>query len=252
MRLISWNVNGLRSCLGKGLLDFIKNDRADVYCLQETRISAEGEEIDWPAGYRVYWNHAEKKGYAGTLLLTRQKPVQVWTGIGLAEADREGRVLTAEFDDFYLVNAYVPNSQRELSRLSFRQHQWDPALLAYLRELERAKPVVIGGDFNVAHQEIDLANPSSNRRNAGFTDEERAGFSRYLEHGFIDTFREFEKAGGHYTWWSFRFHARARNIGWRLDYFLISSCLRPRLQKAFILPGVTGSDHCPAGMELEG
>ena len=249
MKLISWNVNGLRAVLRKNFLAYLAEENPDILCLQETKCTPEQVEQLWPAHYTTYWNTAEKKGYSGTALFTKTRPLNVTRGIDHADHDREGRVLTAEFPDFYLVNVYVPNSQRELTRLAYRQ-QWDRDFLAYLTQLERTKPVVWCGDLNVAHTEIDLANPKANMKNHGFTPEERAGFSANLAAGFIDTFREFEPAGGHYTWWSQMNGARARNIGWRLDYFLLSAKLRPRLHKAFIRPAVLGSDHCPVGITL--
>jgi exodeoxyribonuclease-3 len=211
--------------------------------------SADQVEQLWPAPYLTHWNSAEKKGYSGTAIFTRTKPLKVTTGIGHDEHDREGRVLTAEFPDFHLVNVYVPNSQRELTRLPYRQ-QWDRDFLAYLKKLEKKKPVIFCGDLNVAHTEIDLANPKANVKNHGFTPEERAGFGTFVQSGFLDTFREFEKAGGHYTWWSPMGGARSRNVGWRIDYFLVSAALRPRLKRAFIQPQVMDSDHCPVGIEL--
>lgn len=247
--MISWNVNGLRAVLRKNFLDYLGAEKPDVLCLQETKAEPNDVEQLWPAHYRTYWNSAEKKGYSGTVIFTRTEPIHVTTGIGKAEHDKEGRVVTAEYGDFFLVNVYVPNSQRELTRLAYRQ-QWDRDFLAHLKKLEKKKPVIFCGDLNVAHTEIDLANPKANVKNHGFTPEERAGFSTFVRSGFIDTFREFEKGGGHYTWWSVFANARARNIGWRLDYFLISTALRPRLKRAFIQPKVEGSDHCPVGIEL--
>jgi exodeoxyribonuclease-3 len=249
VKLISWNVNGLRSVLRKGFLDYLNQEKPHIVCLQETRCEPDEVEQLWPATYTTYWNCAEKKGYSGTAIFTRTRPLNVTTGMGKPEHDREGRVLTAEFEEFSLVNVYVPNSQRELTRLAYRQ-QWDAALLRYLRKLERRKPVIWCGDLNVAHTELDLANPRANVRNHGFTPEERAGFSAFVKAGFVDTFREFEQGGGHYTWWSQMPGVRARNIGWRIDYFLISAALRPRLKQAFIRPRVMGSDHCPVGIAL--
>jgi exodeoxyribonuclease-3 len=250
VKLISWNVNGLRAVLRKNFLDYLAGERPDVLCLQETKCTPDDVEQLWPAAYTTYWNSAEKKGYAGTAIFTRQRPLQISTGIGRAAHDREGRVLTAEFADFFLVNVYVPNSQRELTRLAYRQ-EWDRDFLRHLKQLERKKPVVFCGDLNVAHTELDLANPKANGHNHGFTPEERAGFSALVKAGFVDTFREFEPGGGHYTWWSPMRGARRRNVGWRIDYFLISAGLRPRLQQAFIRAEVPGSDHCPVGIELE-
>ncbi len=251
MKLISWNVNGIRASAKKGLLEFMKKSRADVICLQETKATPDDlAHLAWPKGYEVFWNSAEKKGYSGTAVFTRVKPKKVSYGIGSADHDREGRVITAEFDDFILVNVYQPNSQRGLTRLEYRTGSWDAAFLVYLRKLNRRKPVVFCGDLNVAHAEIDLTNPKTNRRNAGFTEEERTNFSRLLAAGFVDTFREFEKGGGHYTWWSQMSDCRARNIGWRVDYFVAAEQLRPALKRAWILPKVMGSDHCPVGLEL--
>ena len=249
MKLISWNVNGLRAVLRKNFLEYLTRESPDVLCVQETKASAAYVEPLWSSEYAAHWNSAEKKGYSGTAIFTRVPPLQVTHGIGMAEHDREGRVLTAEYPGFFLVNVYVPNSQRELTRLPYRM-AWDRAFLAYLTHLGRTKPVVFCGDLNVAHTEIDLANPKANVRNHGFTAEERAGFTSMIEAGFIDTFREFEKGGGHYTWWSPMAGARARNVGWRLDYFLIQGDLRKRLKKAFIRPEVPGSDHCPVGIEI--
>ena len=249
MKIISWNVNGLRAVLRKNFLAYLAEENPDILCLQETKCTPDQVEQLWPTHYTTYWNTAEKKGYSGTALFTKTRPLNVTCGIAHADHDREGRVLTAEFPDFYLVNVYVPNSKRELTRLAYRQ-QWDRDFLAYLKNLERTKPVIACGDLNVAHTEIDLANPKANMKNHGFTPEERAGFSAHLAAGFIDTFREFEPAGGHYTWWSPLSGARARNIGWRIDYFLLSAQLRPRLQQAFIRPAVLGSDHCPVGIKL--
>jgi exodeoxyribonuclease-3 len=244
LKIVSWNVNGLRACINKGFLDFVNEVDADVLCLQEVRALPRQVEVDLP-GYTMHWNPALKKGYSGTAILTRQRPLAVFPGLGEADLDTEGRVLTAEFAEFFLVTVYTPNVQRELTRLEYRAKQWDPTFLKFVRNLEKKKPVVFCGDLNVSHQEIDLANPRSNRGNAGFTDEERAGFDRILKAGFLDTFREFEKGGGHYTWWSNRKGVRERNIGWRIDYFLISGVLRPRLREAAILDKVLGSDHCP-------
>jgi exodeoxyribonuclease III len=249
VKLISWNVNGLRAVLRKNFLDYLAAEAPDVLCLQETKCAATDVDQLWPAPYRVHWNSAEKKGYSGTAIFSRTAPLHVTQGIGMAEHDREGRVLTAEFPGFYLVNVYVPNSQRELTRLPYRQ-QWDRDFLAYLKGLERRKPVVFCGDLNVAHTELDLANPKANVKNHGFTPEERAGFGAFVAAGFADTFREFERGGGHYTWWSPMGGARARNVGWRIDYFLVSAALRPRLRRAYIQPHITGSDHCPVGLEL--
>jgi len=249
MKLISWNVNGIRSVLGKGFPDFVTAAGADVICLQEVKARREqvGAVFD---GYEVLWNAAERPGYSGTAILTKVAPLDVRLGIGCDEHDSEGRVITAEFADFFLVNVYVPNSGRELLRLNYRVTAWGPEFLKFLKELEKRKPVVFCGDLNVAHKEIDLARPKANGKNAGFTAEERASFDSYIAAGFLDTFRELETKGGHYTWWSYMGGARAKNVGWRIDYFCMSPVLRPRLQEAFIWPHVPGSDHCPVGVVL--
>ena len=252
MKIVSWNVNGIRAALKKGLLGFIKGSRADVICLQETKAHpGDIQHVEWPKGYEILWNSAEKKGYSGTAVLTRVKPMCVANGIGSPEHDKEGRVLAVEFPDFWLVNVYQPNSQRGLARLGYRVGRWDPAFRKYLKRLQsKGKPAVFCGDLNVAHQEIDLANPKSNRRNAGFTDEERTSFATLLGDGFVDTFRCFEAGPGHYTWWSQMGDCRARNVGWRVDYFIAAGALRPALKRAWISPEVMGSDHCPVGLEL--
>ncbi len=249
MKFISWNVNGIRSVLKKGALDLLAAEKPDVICFQETKAHPDNVEAFWPE-YSAHWNWAEKKGYSGVLTLSKTKPLNVTRGIGAAEHDREGRVLTTEFADFFLVNVYVPNSKRELTRLPYRQ-QWDRDFLGYLKGLEKTKPVIWCGDLNVAHTEIDLARPKGNEKNHGFTPEERAGFSAFVAAGFVDAFREFEKAGGHYTWWSQMSGARSRNIGWRIDYFLCSAALKSRLKSATIYPHIVGSDHCPVGLELK-
>ena len=250
MKLISWNVNGIRSILKKGFLDFVKKENPDIFCLQETR--AESSEVDLNLSqYHTHWNSSRvKSGYAGTAIFTKVKPQGVAQGMGVAEHDGEGRVLVAEFDKFYLVNVYTPNSKRDLSRLDYRQ-KWDLDFLKFLKKLEATKPVVFCGDLNVAHKEIDLTHPESNHKNHGFTDEERSGFEHLVKNGFLDTFREFYDEGSHYTWWSQMNNCRKRNIGWRIDYFLISESLRPALKDAKILPNVMGSDHCPVSIELE-
>jgi exodeoxyribonuclease-3 len=251
LRLLSWNVNGIRSVCEKGFLQWLERENADIICLQETKARPEQlTHIEFPGEYERFWNSAEKPGYSGTGIFTKQAPLSVSYGIKHEAHDREGRVITAEYESFYLVNVYVPNSKRDLSRLDYRQG-WDRDFLAYLKDLERSKPVVWCGDLNVAHTEIDLARPKGNEKNHGFTPEERAGFDGFVNAGFIDTFREFEKSGGHYTWWSTMGGARARNIGWRIDYFLISPALRPALKEAFIQPDMRGSDHCPLGIVLE-
>jgi exodeoxyribonuclease III len=250
VKIISWNVNGLRAVLRKNFLDYLNAESPDILCLQETKATPDDVEQLWPAHYTTYWNSAVKKGYSGTVIFTRTRPLTVTNGMKMPEHDNEGRILTAEYPDFFLVNVYVPNSKRELERLPYRQ-QWDRDFLRYLKKLERKKPVIFCGDLNVAHTEIDLANPKANVRNHGFTVEERAGFTAFVEAGFIDSFRQFETAGGHYTWWSPMSGARARNVGWRIDYFLLSAALRPRLKRAFIQPQILGSDHCPVGVEIE-
>lgn len=249
MKMISWNVNGLRACVTKGFEDFFRDIDADVFCLQETKLQ-EGQ-IDFaPEGYYSYWNYAEKKGYSGTAIFTKQEPLSVQYGIGIEEHDKEGRVITLEFEDFYMITVYTPNSQNELARLPYRM-QWETDFLLYLKKLEETKPVIFCGDLNVAHKEIDLKNPKTNRKNAGFTDEERQKFSELLEAGFIDTFRYFyPDAEGIYSWWSYRFSARAKNAGWRIDYFCVSECLKDRLVDAKIFTEVMGSDHCPIQLEL--
>ncbi len=252
MRIISWNVNGVRAAHRKGLLDYIKASDADVYCLQETKAHpGDVQHVEWPRGYEIHWYSAEKKGYSGTAVLTRVRPLAVKTGIGSPAHDREGRVLAVEFADFWLVDVYQPNSQRGLTRLDYRVGEWDPAFRRYLKRLEsKGKPAVFCGDLNVAHQDIDLANPKTNKRNAGFTDEERGSFTKLLDSGFVDTFRSFNKDGGHYSWWSQMGDCRARNIGWRVDYFVASEKLVPALKGAWISPEVMGSDHCPVGLEI--
>jgi len=250
MKLISWNVNGLRAVLKRNFLEFLAAEQPDILCLQETRCGPDHVEQLWPGHYTTYWNCAEKLGYSGTAIFTKPRPLKVTPHLGLAAHDREGRVLTAEYPDFFLVNVYVPNSRRELERLPYRQ-QWDADFLKFLKKLEKKKPVIFCGDLNVAHTEIDLAHPKANVRNHGFTIEERNGFTAFISAGFVDTFREFERGGGHYSWWSQMSGARARNIGWRIDYVLISQSLRPRLKGAFLRPHILGSDHCPVGVELE-
>lgn len=249
MKLVSWNVNGLRACCEKGFRESFAALNADAVCLQETKLQAGQIDLQFD-GYESFWNYADKKGYSGTAIFTRVKPLSVSYGLGIDLHDHEGRVITAEYDDFYLVTAYVPNSQDELRRLDYRM-QWDRDLLAYLKGLEQRKPVVLCGDLNVAHREIDLKNPKSNRRNAGFTDEERAGFQSMLDAGFVDTFRHFyPDQEGIYSWWSYRFRAREKNAGWRIDYFVASEALRPRLVSACIHTEIYGSDHCPVEVEI--
>jgi exodeoxyribonuclease-3 len=249
MKIVSWNVNGIRSVLKKGFLDFIETCHPDILCLQETKMGKDEVQIQLD-GYHQYWNSAQKKGYSGTCVFTKIKPINVQNGILDAQHDNEGRTITVEFDKFYLVNVYVPNSKRDLSRLEYRSKLWDIDFLKYLKNLEQKKPVIFCGDLNVAHQEIDLSFPKANTKNHGFTPEERAGFDKIIEAGFIDTFREFEKEGGHFTWWSQFNKCRERNIGWRIDYFLISKSLRSNLKKSYILHDIKGSDHCPVAIEI--
>lgn len=251
MKLISWNVNGLRACMGKGFLDFVAAENPDMLCLQETKMQ-QGQ-ADVPVdGYHEYWCSAEKKGYSGTALFTKTEPLTVSYNLGIDEHDHEGRVITAEYPEFYLVTVYVPNSQDGLKRLDYRM-QWENAFRAYVKKLDETKPVVICGDMNVAHQEIDLKNPKTNRKNAGFTDEERAKMSELLGAGFVDTWRHFyPDAEGVYSWWSYRFKAREKNAGWRIDYFIVSERFVGRVKAARILTDVFGSDHCPVAIEIEG
>ena len=244
LKFISWNVNGIRACVQKGFLDIFKELDADIFCLQETKMQAGQLDLDLP-GYHQYWNYAVKKGYSGTAIFTKKEPLSVAYGIGIEEHDQEGRVITLEFDDFYFITVYTPNSQNELARLPYRM-KWEEDFLAYLKKLEEKKPVIFCGDLNVAHKEIDLKNPKTNRKNAGFTDEEREKFSVLLENGFIDTFRYYyPDQEGIYSWWSYRFKAREKNAGWRIDYFVVSECLKDRLVDAKIHTEVFGSDHCP-------
>ncbi len=251
IKIISWNVNGIRSVLKKGFLGTVKKEKPDILCLQETRGPAEGVSVAI-AGYQEFWNNAARPGYSGTVIFSKSKPLSIKNGISIAGHDQEGRVITAEYNNFFLVNVYVPNSKRDLSRLDYRTKQWDRDFLKYLKKLEKKKPVVFCGDLNVAHTEIDLANPKGNTKNHGFTPEERAGFDAFVKAGFVDAFRCFEKEGGHYTWWSRLGNCRARNIGWRIDYLLVSDALKKNLEKAWILKEVSGSDHCPVGIVLKG
>ncbi len=250
MKFISWNVNGIRACVQKGFLEFFKEADADIFCIQESKLQ-EGQLTLTLPGYHQYWNYAEKKGYSGTAIFTKQEPLSVQYGIGVEEHDKEGRVITLEYADYYFVTVYTPNSQNELLRLPYRM-QWETDFLVYLKKLEETKPVIFCGDLNVAHREIDLKNPKTNRKNAGFTDEERGKFGQLLDAGFIDTFRYFyPDAEGIYSWWSYRFSARAKNAGWRIDYFCVSDCLKERLVDAKILTEVMGSDHCPVVLEMK-
>jgi len=250
MKLISWNVNGLRACVQKGFNEIFENMDADIFCLQETKMQ-EGQLDLHFEGYHSFWNYAEKKGYSGTAVFTKEKPLSVSYGIGIPEHDTEGRVITCEFEKFFLVTVYTPNSQDELKRLSYRM-EWEDAFLNYLKSLETTKPVVFCGDLNVAFAEIDLKNPKTNRKNAGFTDEERAKFGNLLENGFVDSYRYlYPDKEGVYSWWSYRFSARAKNAGWRIDYFLVSDALKGHIKEANILTDIYGSDHCPVELVLE-
>ncbi|MDE6663035.1 MAG: exodeoxyribonuclease III [Lachnospiraceae bacterium] len=250
MKLISWNVNGLRACVGKGFKDFFDAEDADIFCLQETKLQEGQIDLDL-SGYHQYWNYAEKKGYSGTAIFTKEEPISVTYGMGIEEHDHEGRVITLEFPEFYMITVYTPNSKDGLARLDYRM-QWEDDFLAYVKKLEENKPVIFCGDLNVAHNDIDLKNPKSNHKNPGFTDEERGKFTVITQSGLIDTFRYFypdlEDA---YSWWSYRFHAREKNIGWRIDYFVVSESLKNRLEDAVIYKDVMGSDHCPVGLILK-
>lgn len=249
MKIISWNVNGLRACVGKDFSQSFESLNADFFCLQETKMQAGQLELQFP-GYTSYWNYAEKKGYSGTAIYTRKEPLAVTYGIGIDEHDHEGRVITLEYDKFFLVTVYTPNSQEELRRLDYRM-TWEDAFQAYLHQLDAKKPVIVCGDMNVAHQEIDLKNPKTNRRSAGFTDEERSKMTQLLNNGFTDTFRTLHPEQVTYSYWSYRFRAREKNAGWRIDYFLISDRLRPQLKGASIHTEIYGSDHCPVELDID-
>ena len=249
MKFISWNVNGIRACVQKGFVEFFRGADADIFCIQETKMQEGQLELDLE-GYHQYWNYAVKKGYSGTAVFTKKEPLSVAYGIGIEEHDQEGRVITLEFEDFYFVTVYTPNSQNELARLDYRM-KWEDDFRAYLKKLDENKPVVVTGDMNVAHQEIDLKNPKTNRRNAGFTDEERQKFTDLLDAGFIDTFRYFyPDVEGRYSWWSYRFKAREKNAGWRIDYFITSPQLKDKLEGAEIHSEIMGSDHCPVELQI--
>ena len=249
MKLISWNVNGLRACADKGFAESFKALNADFFCLQETKMQAGQLELEFD-GYESYWNYAEKKGYSGTAIYSRHKPLSVTYGMGVEEHDHEGRIITLEMSDFYLVTVYTPNSQDGLRRLDYRM-QWEDDFRNFLKALDKKKPVIVCGDLNVAHEEIDIKNPKTNRRNAGFTDEEREKMTILINDGFIDTFRTLHPDQVTYSWWSYRFHAREKNAGWRIDYFLTSERLRPRITDAQIHTEIMGSDHCPVELDLE-
>lgn len=249
MKLISWNVNGLRACLNKGFMDFFEKENADIFCIQETKMQ-EGQIELILEGYYQYWNSAEKKGYSGTAIFTKQKPINVTYGIGKEEHDKEGRVITLEFEKFYMVDIYTPNSKRELERLGYRM-EWEDEIRNYLSTLDKTKPVIMCGDLNVAHKEIDLKNPKTNRRNAGFTDEERSKMTELLNAGFTDSFRYiYPDKENMYSWWSYMFHAREKNAGWRIDYFIVSKKIENKIKDASIYSEIMGSDHCPVGLEI--
>lgn len=249
-KMISWNVNGIRAVMGKGFMEFFEKEDADIFCIQETKVQ-EGQ-ITIPAeGYYQYWNYAQKKGYSGVAVFTKVKPINVYYGIGIDEHDNEGRVITLEFENYYVITVYTPNSQRGLTRLEYRM-KWEDDFLIYLKSLEKNKPVIVCGDLNVAHKEIDLKNPQSNRKNAGFTDEERSKFDNYISSGLVDTFRLiYPDRTGAYSWWSYMFNARQNNAGWRIDYFVVSESIKGRLKDSLIYSEIIGSDHCPVGIMLE-
>lgn len=250
MKFISWNVNGIRACVTKGFLDYFKEVDADIFCLQETKLQEGQIDLDLD-GYYQYWNYAQKKGYSGTAIFTKEKPLSVLYGMNIEEHDTEGRVITLEFEDFYFITVYTPNSQSELKRLDYRM-KWEEDFKSYLKDLEKSKPVVVCGDLNVAHQEIDLKNPKTNRKNAGFTDEERSKFTQLMNEGFIDTYRYFNpNKEGVYSWWSYRFNARKNNSGWRIDYFIVSESMKEKLVSADIHCSVLGSDHCPVELVIK-
>ena len=249
MKFVSWNVNGLRACVGKGFVDIFKDFDADFFCLQETKLQSGQIELELPS-YQQFWNYAEKKGYSGTAIFAKHAPLSVRYGVGVEELDTEGRLITLEYEDFYLVTCYTPNAQQELARIEHRL-KWEDAFRAYLCELDAKKPVIICGDLNVAHKEIDLKNPAANRGSAGFSDEERAAFTSLLDSGFTDSFRHlYPDITGAYSWWSYRFNARKNNAGWRIDYFLVSNRLADRIEAAAIHPDIMGSDHCPVSLTL--
>ena len=256
MKYISWNVNGIRACIKKGFLNFIQNEDPDIICIQETKAYESQVELDLP-NYNHYWNSANKAGYSGTLTLSKKKPINIYNGLGIEKHDQEGRVIALEFEDHYIVNVYTPNSKRDLSRLNYRSQEWNKDFLFHMQELEKEKPVIFCGDLNVAHTEIDLANPQSNKTtkskpgNAGFTNEERKGFDDIVNAGFIDSFRFFNNESGNYTWWSYMFNSRKKNVGWRIDYFCLSRSLKNNLKDSFIYSDVLGSDHCPIGIEID-
>jgi exodeoxyribonuclease III len=250
MKFISWNVNGIRACVQKGFTSFFEEVDADIFCIQESKMQEGQLELELP-GYYQYWNYAQKKGYSGTAIFTKREPLSVSYGLGISEHDQEGRVITLEFEEYFFITVYTPNSKNELQRLDYRM-EWERDFLAYLKKLEESKPVIFCGDLNVAHKEIDLKNPKANRKNAGFTDEERGKFTELVEAGFVDTFRYFyPDMIEMYSWWSYRFSARTRNAGWRIDYFMVSEALKERLQDAKIHTEILGSDHCPVELTMQ-
>ena len=251
MKIISWNVNGIRAVIKKGFLDFINDFNPDIICIQETKAHPEQVDLDLDNYKYKYWNSATKKGYSGTAIFSKIKPISVQNDMNIEKHDDEGRVICMELKNYFLVTVYTPNSKRHLSRLDYRAKEWDRDFLIYLKELEKIKPIIFCGDLNVAHKEIDLKNPKTNKRNAGFTDEERLGFDNYINSGFLDTFRMYNKEPNHYTWWSYMFNSRAKNVGWRIDYFCISEILKKKITKSIILPEIMGSDHAPILIEID-
>lgn len=249
MKFISWNVNGFRACLNKGFEDFFKNEDADFFCIQETKMQPDQAEFK-PEGYYQYWYSAEKKGYSGTAIFAKKEPISVWYGLDIEKHDHEGRAITLEYENFYLLCVYTPNSQRELARLDYRQ-EWEDDLREYIKSLDKTKPVIYCGDLNVAHEEIDLKNPKTNHHSAGFTDEERQKFTELLNSGFCDTFRTLYPEKVEYSWWSYMFHAREKNVGWRIDYFVVSDRIMPMVKDSKIYTQIMGSDHCPVGIEID-
>ena len=251
MKIISWNVNGIRAVIKKGFIDFVDEFDPDIICIQETKAHPDQVELNLENYKYKYWNSAEKKGYSGTAVFSKIKPLSVKNDMNITKHDDEGRVICFELKNYFLITVYTPNSKRDLSRLDYRSNEWDKDFLIYLKELEKVKPVVFCGDLNVAHKEIDLKNPKTNKRNAGFTDEERSGFENYIQAGFLDTFRMFNNEPNHYTWWSYMFNSRAKNVGWRIDYFCISEILKSKIKQSIILPEVMGSDHAPILIEID-
>ena len=251
MKIISWNVNGIRAVIKKGFIDFVNEFGPDIICIQETKAHPDQVELNLENYKYKYWNSAEKKGYSGTAIFSKIKPLSVKNDMNITKHDNEGRVICFELKKYFLITVYTPNSKRDLSRLDYRSNEWDKDFLIYIKELEKVKPVVFCGDLNVAHKEIDLKNPKTNKRNAGFTDEERSGFENYIQAGFLDTFRMFNNEPNHYTWWSYMFNSRAKNVGWRIDYFCISKILKSKIKQSIILPEVMGSDHAPILIEID-